>query len=351
MKTLKKTLIVVASSLMTTFSAFSQNHTILVKPAGGDNWGYANIKGEMIIPAAYRRCYSFSEGLAVVFSEQTKKFIIITPTGDQLKTQIDNFEVRSGFGLGEVGYNDGMLPVYSNKKWGYLDNKGNLAIPLNYEKASEFNGGYAVVTKDGKTIIIDKKGNEKTASDSRVLSINRFTEGLAPFSDAEKKTGFVDVTGKVVIEPKFKSVGFFHGGIAWAKTLEGKVGFIDKTGQWIIQPTYTAAKDFDTKSGLAVVKTEAGALYINKEGKTQSINPSETFENFSNGLCEGKKATLWGFYDATGKWVVQPELQGVRAFKNGYAAAKKDNKWGIINKEGKWVIEPVFTTVKDVETH
>ena len=53
--------------------------------------------------------------------------------------------------------------------------------------------------------------------------------------------------------------------------------------------------------------------------------------------------------DKTGKWVIEPQFEGIRDFKNGYAAAKKGGKWGVINKEGKWIIEPKFEGIKDME--
>lgn len=50
------------------------------------------------------------------------------------------------------------------------------------------------------------------------------------------KYGFIDRTGKIVIEPTFESVGIFAEGLADAKS-GGKWGLIDRTGKLIWEPT------------------------------------------------------------------------------------------------------------------
>ena len=75
--------------------------------------------------------------------------------------------------------------------------------------------------------------------------IKDFSEGLSPFANASKQTGYFNTEGKVVIEPQFHSVGYFSAGLAWAKTSEGKVGFINKKGEWVIKAEFDAAKEFE----------------------------------------------------------------------------------------------------------
>ncbi len=47
------------------------------------------------------------------------------------------------------------------------------------------------------------------------------------------KWGFIDKTGKNVVNPKFDKVGYFSEGLAWVK-VGGKYGFIDKTGKYVV---------------------------------------------------------------------------------------------------------------------
>jgi hypothetical protein len=50
------------------------------------------------------------------------------------------------------------------------------------------------------------------------------------------KYGFIDKTGKIVVNPQFDEVSGFSEGLSGVK-LSGKWGFIDKTGKYVWNPT------------------------------------------------------------------------------------------------------------------
>ncbi|EDJ0203504.1 WG repeat-containing protein, partial [Campylobacter coli] len=49
--------------------------------------------------------------------------------------------------------------------------------------------------------------------------------------------GFIDKSGKIVIEPIFDDIWDFREGLAGVK-LNGKWGFIDKSGKIVIEPIF-----------------------------------------------------------------------------------------------------------------
>ncbi|EPZ6837230.1 WG repeat-containing protein, partial [Campylobacter coli] len=51
------------------------------------------------------------------------------------------------------------------------------------------------------------------------------------------KWGFIDKSGKIVIESKFDDAWYFREGLA-AVELNGKYGFIDKSGKIIAKPEF-----------------------------------------------------------------------------------------------------------------
>ena len=55
----------------------------------------------------------------------------------------------------------------------------------------------------------------------------------------------------------------------------------------------------------------------------------------------------WGFVDASGKQVIEPEYEDARSFANGVAAVKKNGKWGYIDKNNEMVIENIFSDARD----
>ena len=147
---------------------------------------------------------------------------------------------------------------------------------------------------------------------------NDFSEGRAvvAVNSPHYKEGYIDESGKMIIEAKFDSASDFHDGIALVGVgtfgLHGsgdhKFGFIDENGNWLVEPKYKEA--FGFFEGLAAV--------MNDEGK-------------------------WGFIDTTGKVVIPFQFETGSFFSEGLASVFVKNKYGYIDKTGKIVIKPQFT--------
>lgn len=332
-------------------SAIAQTFVAQVKEVGSKDWYYVNPGGEKIITVGYAKGYPFcSEGYAPVFNPVLKEFYFIDLKGESLITEVKGFRLMEMFGLDIKGFKDGMVAIKKGGRWGYLNKEGKLAVLLKYTYVTEFDNGFASVRKGKENFIINKKGDETPVSDPQILTISAFSEGLAAFRSPEKKMGFINTEGKIVIPFSFLSVGDFKNGLAWAKTMDKKVGFINKEGKWVIEPNYLSATDFESVSGLAKVKKESGNYaYVDQKGNLKEFSNTETYGNFSEGLAYGRKGGKVGFYDATGTWIIDAQFEAVRDFKNGYACAKMGKLWGLIDKKGNWVIKPVYAAIRDVE--
>jgi hypothetical protein len=112
-----------------------------------------------------------------------------------------------------------------------------------------------------------------------------FAEGLAPvsmtkdaqFTSTELETnaepiyarggwwGFIDTTGKLVIEIKFNAVSQFSEGLARVRQ-NGKWGFIDKKGEFVIPARYDWVRSF--KNGIAEAVLDGMIILIDRQGKT-----------------------------------------------------------------------------------
>ncbi len=341
-------LIVAAACMMTVLAAESQTLVTQVKPAGSKEWGYANIKGDIIIPAQYAKCYRFSpEGLAAIYDQSEKQYHFINLKNERLQVEVSQFKIRDGMGFDVAGFSDGMAMVRIGDKWGYINTSGKVIIAAKYDNASDFNSGLANAEIGKKFVILNTKG-EEIPVESDVIDIRDFSEKFAPFRASNKKFGFVGADGKIAIKALFESVGYFSDGLAWAKD-GALLGYINTKGEWIIKPQFTAGKEFDKTSGMARVKNGDKWCYVNKAGEMMYVADTEVWGDFSEGLAEGKKNDKRGFFDKKGTWVIQPQFDGVRDFKNGYAAAKMGDKWGIIDKQGKWVLQPQYDGIKDIE--
>lgn len=221
----------------------------------GYKCGYKNDKGQIIVPAKYDYCYNFSEGLA--------RISIYKP---YIKPGEENSVYLSGY-INEAGklvipikydtgpyhfgsFKEGMVPVYKNGKFGYMDKLGKVTIPYLYESAGDFNDGLAVVSKNNKYGAIDQKG--KTVVPFKYNWLDDYSEGLATYgtgdisSPEETKIGFIDKAGNIVIKAKWGNAIRFSEGLAAVKSGNnysdtGKWGVIDKSGKVIVSPKYDLA--------------------------------------------------------------------------------------------------------------
>lgn len=198
-------------------------------------------------------------------------------------------------------------------------------------------------------ILIDEKGKQTLVS-TPARKVNSFSEGLAPLQTMDKKFGFIDESGTLVIPSQFVAVGYFSDGLAWARNEKGKVGFIDRSGKWVLQPEFDAAKSFEPVSGMARVKKDGRWSYVDRSGKILPLDAEASFD-FSEGLAICIKDGLRGYINNEGKWVIAPQFIDAKKFENGHARVKMPNdKWGLIDKSGKWVVEAIYEVMKEVET-
>ncbi|MBK6752250.1 MAG: WG repeat-containing protein [Flavobacteriales bacterium] len=346
-----KTIFSVALTLASASVGSAQTLLVQVKPAGSDLWGYANNKGEMVVPPTYKSCFRFTEsGYAAVNDPVTKKGGFIDTKGQRLQTEVSDFELIGGLFQTDVqGFACGLAPVKVSEQWGFMNTEGKLVVPAKYDKVDAFDGCHTVVEIAKKKYILSSDGKEAPIADANVVDVKSFVEGLAPFVTADKKHGFMDGDQKVVIPAQYMGVGYFSDGLAWAKDAGKRVGFIDKTGRWVIEPKFDAATDFDPVSGMARVKSGEETFFVDKSGNAMRVTGATGLEPFRDGLAEGKRGELVGFIDKTGAWAIEPKFQGARKFKNGHCAVKQGELWGMIDKTGAWVLEPKYDGIKDME--
>lgn len=103
------------------------------------------------------------------------------------------------------------------------------------------------------------------------------------------KYGYIDNTGKVVIEPQYDNTIGFTEGLA-ATSVGGKYGYIDKKGTWVIKPQYDFAYIF--RDGTAMIKVGKQYAWIDKSGK-QIIQPQD-FDDVASGFSENRLAVKKG---------------------------------------------------------
>lgn len=158
------------TAVMTFYSCTTETDNVKLFPIkSGDKWGYVDKQGLYIINSQFLDAYNFSEGLALFKS------------------------------------NDG--------KYGFIGEDGNYVINPIYKDGSSFSEGLAcVVMENGKQQFIDKNNKIHFTVDKAEYCYG-FREGLARIM-TNGKWGFIDNTGKVVVNPIYEYAKDFSGGLA-----------------------------------------------------------------------------------------------------------------------------------------
>jgi hypothetical protein len=213
-------------------------------------WGFIDETGTLVIAADYLSVGDFAEGLAPVY-------------------------------VG--GKSGGDTPNHGGKA-AYINRQGKIVIEPKFYSGHPFSDGLAVVevnhgSEDEPAIwtgYIDTKG-EYVIQPRKLYHATGFHDGMAEIRTYGKmEREFINHRGETVFERRVGGVQFSEGLAAadenptWDKDkrewIQGRKGYLDKTGKWVIEPQFYWAEPFT--GGLARVGSpEEGQGYINKSGK------------------------------------------------------------------------------------
>ena len=240
-------------------------------------------------------------------------------------------------------FSNGLAPVYSGEKWGFVNSSNELVIDYAYDRVKAFDSGIAVVLKDKRWFYIDKKGVEITTMPFSEKAFD-FNDGVA-FIRRGDKTGLINASGKVLIEPTYDKILKFHNGYAKMK-LGDYWGIIDVHGKEVVKPFYKELGSY-SQGVVRANKQDAIGLIINGEFKVLEVLKIWDFKNnekLTYALNNEKKV---GFINRKGDWVIEPRFKKVKGFTKGLAPVSTTGKrWGYVNENGDIVVSEKY---KDAE--
>lgn len=206
---------------------------------------------------------------------------------------------------------------------GSIQGKGE---KVTYEAPGEA-GTYSIKVK-----VSDNAGG----SDGGELTIVVMAKSLFPVIQNDKY-GYIDTSGRVVIEPQFDGAWSFSEGLASVE-VNGKRGYIDKSGRVVIEPQFDGTGSFS--EGLAEVGIDDKWGYIDKSGKIVIEPQFDYTTSFCDGLAVVEIDDKWGYIDKSGRAVIKPQFDWADPFSEGLGCVRIDHKNGYINASGRFVIAP-----------
>lgn len=282
-------------------------------------WGYIDRTGKWAIPPQFAEGRPFSDGLALVevplngkagFPPAPSKHVFIDKTGKVVldpKDDILNGTFSEGVGTVQFitktgvsaelidksgrtilavqdietrGFSEGLVPAKKNKRWGYLDTKGQFVIEPHFEEAHSFSDGLAAVLVGDKWGFIDHSGRCVITPRYGIGYDSRnhdFSEGLALvyFQD---RCVYIDKVGKIEIRVECTQAGQFAGGIASVRTGEEpreERGYINKQGRFVWGPKAFKYKTIEETSARAKKKANDEEILTPLTAEESLLNPRD----------------------------------------------------------------------------
>jgi len=291
-----------------------------------DKWGFCTPDKTIIIDCIYDNVGHFSNGLARVEMKRTCGFID-TKGNVAIPLIYDCMFIKSDF-----SHELAAVAVAGKPGFGFINKAEETIIPFVFEYAKKFTDGLATVRSKGKWGFVNNKG--EIAIPFTFDHARMFADGLAKV-EIDKKWWFIDKEGNFKIDCSiYDDIHEFEQGKALAE-LSGEAGFINQEGEF-------TKVSIDEKAFFSTGYYFEGLVYDGKSNFLDRVGnliinfeEYESLGQFSEGLLDVALAVngKCGFVHKTGKKIpcIYDETE---SFFNGLAKVKLNGKWGYINKEG-----------------
>lgn len=238
-------------------------------PAKGresENYGYIDASGKWVIEPRYFGARPFHKGMAQVIHNPKN--------GDHLTTEfIDasgkraiprEFLVNSSSASSVNGLSLVDVAVGKEGHSALIDRRGRFIVPPRKDQYIQLEKDGSIVVRRGDSeYLVDANGKTLLQVSGEEAMIRSVGEGMAFFERPGQGVGLVDArTGKIIVAPRrnWVWVGKFNEGLANLRILlpnnDVAEGYIDRSGKMVIEPRFLNASPF--VGGLAVVSGEDG---------------------------------------------------------------------------------------------
>lgn len=248
-----------------------------------------------------------------------------------------------------------------DSRWGLIDFKGNPLIEDEFEEqpssvvedrfyVKNGNGLYEFYTAEKK---FKKIGGE-------YVSVGVFHDGLAPVVEKDQPISYIRPDGSVAFtldrynDELIVQATVFQEGRAAFETKSGKWGYIDNTGKVVIEPKYDFASLFWDKKAVVInniesedhkemllVNLEGNEIFKLRDGNIQCL-PWQTRVIYSE-KRDGND--YYGLLDQNGEKLLKASTKYnalIPAYNNSYVFQDLHNKCGLIDRTGSVLIRAKY---------
>ncbi len=311
---------------------FSENDLTMVGLAG--KYFMINARNERVFAADdYDWIDSFGENGTARFQAQNGKWGIIDKQGvEQVSAIFDHMDPINESGLTAAAF---------ERKWGFIDDEGKWIITPQYDRVGGFNTlvDLALFCQRGRCGFLNKKGEVVIPSDYEYAASFDRTGYACVKKDGE--WGFISNSGALVSKEPYEFAYPFGDGMLAAAKKDGKWGYVDTNFVFQISPQFEAARAVSaTKaSNLIPIMKNGKWGYVDHSGHMM-IEPSfdSAFPFYNQQATAVEVRGKWGFINKEGAFIVQPMFSDVSLpFKKGeFTIVNFADRKGVLNLAGEF---------------
>lgn len=233
-------------------------------------------------------------------------------TGYEKIEAIDNYDSKQN-----IWFEDNILRVSKNGKYGLIDFEGKEIIPCEYDEI-------VALTSIRNEFLIKKAGN----------------------------IGLVNEKGQSIIPTQYKAILTLKEGYNSEYIIvneENKYGVINTTGTVLIEPNYEAVKYLNSSTMFAIKESGVWKLYDTENSNTIIDGGYDDIVEVKNDNITIIKEGKYGIININKEEKISPQYDDLKYVFSIYYIAKKDGKFGVINSENEEVIPFEYTNMVYVE--
>lgn len=267
-------------------------------------------------------------------------------------------------------YKDGYSVVSKDKKQGIIDKNGEIIVPVQYDNIHYYSNGIFIEGYASVGIINDNGSysfgyvNEKgqVSIPLKYSEVTPFSHGVACVSirnsDGSFRSGLIDHEGKILLP-------FEYNSIAWSG--EEELAIVDKNGTEYIVNSYgqkiadLPSKNYDGftafSEGLAWVSKDYKCGYIDVSGK--EVIPMiydyvwgdtrDLRRNFENGVAPARISGKHGYIDVDGNEIIPIIHEASGAVSEDVVCLKLNGKWAYYDIWGNQITAYIFDEASEFD--
>ncbi|MGN1270445.1 MAG: WG repeat-containing protein [Clostridia bacterium] len=288
-------------------------------------FGVINNDGETVITPEYTEIIAIPNKDVPIFvctydvndQEGTYKTKVINQKNEEIFKEynkveaIDNFDSKQN-----IWYEDNILRVQKDGKYGLIDFEGKEVLPCDYEEIVALKGvtNNLLVKKDGKVGLVNEKG--QTIINTEYKDIKTLKEGYKNeyiIVNDNNQYGIISTTGTIIVEPKYEDVKYLNNSEMFAVKETGIWKLINKDSQILIDGGYDN-----------IIEAKGENVVVEKGGK-------------------------YGVVTTKNEEKIPVEYEQIKYTFSIYYIAKTGGKYGIINLNNEQVKDFNYTNMNYVE--